>query len=201
MSLTKIILNGHEVEYNDSEFEVRCSHLHYVGNGINVTNPKGNTSCYCMFQDYKGTSLDLSNFDTSNVTDMSFMFDACTNLEHLNLSRLNTDKITDMSYMFCNCIKLKTLNISNFDTENVIDMSYMFCNCNNLKELDISSFYIDNTKMLDNMFWDCRSLKTLKVSSDYLQFFSINRGLLKIENNVNIIPVNNLDKAIEDLFY
>ena len=80
-------------------------------------------------------------------------------------------------------------------------MKAMFWNCENLKELDISSFYIDNTKILDNMFWNCRSLEALKVSSDCLQFFSMNRGLLEVKNNVNIIPVSKLDKAVNDLFY
>ena len=179
MSLVKTILEGNKIEYDDNKFKVRHSinndYLHYVGNGINVTNPKGNVSCYRMFQDYKGTSLDLSKFDTHNITNMSCMFDNCSNLSYLNLS--------------------------NFDTSNVTNMKAMFWNCENLKELDISSFYIDNTKILDNMFWNCRSLKTLKVSSDCLQFFSMNRGLLEVKNNVNIIPVSKLDKAVNDLFY
>lgn len=205
MALVTSSLNGNAVEYDNGEFEVlkeaKNVYLHYVGNGSNITNPKGNTSCYRMFEDFEGTNLDLSKFNTSEITNMSFMFHTCMNLEHLNLSNFNTNKVTYMSFMFHACMNLKTLNISNFDTENVIDMSYMFWNCNNLKELDISSFYIDNTKMLDNMFWDCRSLKTLKVSYDCLQFFSMNRGLLDIGNNVNIIPVSKLDKAVNDLFY
>ena len=175
MSLVKTFLNGHTVEYDDSEFEVHYSYLHYIGNGLNVTNPKGNTSCYRMFEDFESTNLDLSKFNTSEITNMSFMF--------------------------CNCKNLKSLNISNFNTSNVIRMECMFWNCENLKELDISSFYIDNTKILDNMFWNCRSLKTLKVSSDCLQFFSMNRILLDIENDVNIIPLSKLDKVVNDLFY
>ena len=230
MSLVKTILEGNKIEYNDTEFEILKDpvnvYLHYIGSGINVTNPKGNVSCYRMFENFKGTSLDLSNFDTDNVRDMSFIFNKCYYLEHLNLSNFNTNKVTDMGNMFYNCTNLKTLNVSNFDTSNVTnmeDMFYacvnlkklnvsnfdtrnvmymdMFMNCKSLKELDISSFYIDNTKMLDNMFWNCINLKTLKVGSDYLQFFSINRGLLEIGNNVNIIPVSKLDKTVEDLFY
>ena len=181
MALVKYNLNGRTVEYDGNEFEIvtncytKKKYLHYIGDEKNATNPKGNTSCYCMFQDYKGTSLDLSKFDTNNVTDMSFMFS--------------------------DCINLKTLNISNFNTNNVSAMNCMFMGCKNLKELDISSFFINDTKILDNMFLDCKSLETLQVSSDYLQFFSINRGLLKIENNVNIIPVSKLDKVVNDLFY
>ena len=205
MALVKCILNNHEVEYDDKEFEFITSYdsdyLHYIGDGINVTNPKGNISCYCMFKDYKGTSLDLSNFDTSNVTNMSFMFDACINLEHLSLSNFNTNKVSDISNMFCNCIKLKTLDISNFDTENATNMEGMFYDCINLKTLDISSFYINDTKILNNMFWKCRSLETLKVGSDYLQFFLTHRILLEIGNRVNIISMSKLDKVVNDLFY
>ena len=231
MALVKCILNNHEVEYDDSEFEFikayDSNRLHYIGDGKNVTNPKGNTSCYRMFETFKGTELDLTNFDTNNITNTSFMFNKCYNLKHLNLSNFNTNNVRDMSYMFnelkslehlnlssfdtsnvittecmfCNCINLKTLDISKIDTENVIYMEDMFQNCKSLKELDISSFYIDNTKMLDNMFWNCKSLETLKVGSDCLQFFSINRGLLNIENRVNIISMSKLDKAVNDLFY
>lgn len=231
MALVKCILNNHEVEYNDKEFEFITSYdsdyLHYIGDGINVTNPKGNISCYRMFETFKGTSLDLSNFDTSSVTNMSFMFNKCYNLKHLNLSNFNTNNVRDMSYMFnelkslehlnlssfdtsnvitmecmfCNCINLKTLDISKIDTENVIYMEDMFQNCKSLKELDISSFYIDNTKILDNMFCNCRSLETLKVGSDCLQFFLTHRILLEIGNRVNIISMSKLDKVVNDLFY
>ena len=175
--------------------------MHYIGDGKNVTNPKGNTSCYAMFRNFEGTSLDLSRFKTSEITNMSFMFCDCINLEHLNLSNFNTDKVTEMKTMFCQCINLKTLNISNFDTSNVITMECMFWSCENLKELDISNFYIGNIKILNGIFWDCKSLETLKVSTDCLQFFLTHRGLLNIENNVNITFVSKLDKVVNDLFY
>ena len=232
MSLVKYNLNGHTVEYDDTEFEVHYSlnndYLHYIGNGINVTNLKGNTSCYCMFQNYKGTSLDLTNFDTHNITDMSyifaycsnlsylnlsnfdthnvrnmsFMFYECMNLKHLNLSNFNTHKVTDMVAMFYECINLKALDISKFDTSNVMYMERMFRKCENLKELDISSFCINDTKMLDDIFGDCKSLDTLKVSSDCLQFFLAHKKfLLGNCGNVNIISISKLDKAVNDLFY
>ena len=206
MALVKNIIDNNGIKYNDKDFEVLTNgynkkYLHYIGSGKNVANPKGNTSCYRMFEDFEGTNLDLSKFNTSEITNMSFMFANCINLENLDLSNFDTSNVTSMDCMFCNCINLKTLDISKFDTENVMYMDNTFWNCENLKELDISSFYIDNTKMLDNIFWNCKSLETLKVGSDCLQFFSINRGLLNIENRVNIISMSKLDKAVNDLFY
>ena len=206
MSLVKTILEGNKIEYDDNEFEVRYSvnndYLHYIGDGINVTNPKGNTSCYCMFQNYKGTSIDLSNFDTHNITDMSYMFYNCCNLKSLNLFSFNTHKVTDMEAMFYECINLKTLDISEFDTANVMYMERMFRRCKSLKELDISSFYIDNTKTLDDIFWDCKNLETLKVSSGCLQFFLDHKKLLFGNcGKINIISISKLDKVVNDLFY
>ena len=41
-------------------------------------------------------SLDLSHFNTSNVTNMKTMFQACYELVNLNISSFDTRKVTDM---------------------------------------------------------------------------------------------------------
>ena len=38
--------------------------------------------------------INLSNFNTSNVNDMSFMFSECTSLEELNISNFNINNVT-----------------------------------------------------------------------------------------------------------
>ena len=60
---------------------------------------------------------------------MSSMFDLCSSLKELNLSNFNTNNVADMSYMFYECSSLKELNLSNFNTNNVTDMSYMLVGC------------------------------------------------------------------------
>ena len=37
--------------------------------------------------------LNIKNFDTSNVLDMSYMFDDCTKLEYLDLGVFNTENV------------------------------------------------------------------------------------------------------------
>ena len=60
------------------------------------------------------TSLNLSNFNTSNVTNMCAMFSLCLSLMNLNLTSFNTSKVTDVSYIFSGCKKLQTqINIMN----------------------------------------------------------------------------------------
>ena len=55
------------------------------------------------------TSLDLSNFNTANVTNMGTMFRYCSGLTDLDLSNFNTANVTDMYSMFSDCTALTTL--------------------------------------------------------------------------------------------
>ena len=60
---------------------------------------------------------------------MDEMFRNCSSLKELNLSNFNTNNVTDISYMFYGCSQLKELNLTNFNTNNVNDMSHMFSGC------------------------------------------------------------------------
>ena len=51
------------------------------------------------------------------------MFTGCSSLEELNLNNFNTINVTNMSYMFNGCYSLKEMNLNNFNTNNVNDMS------------------------------------------------------------------------------
>ena len=109
--------------------------------------------------------IDLSNFDTSKVTNMSSMFGSMSKLTTLNLSSFNTSKVADMSNMFYGMSKLTNLNLSNFDTSKVTNMSGMFSIMPSLTTLDISSF--DTSKVTDMgfMFSSMSKLTTLNISN------------------------------------
>ena len=89
------------------------------------------------------TNLNLSNFNTTNVTDMSYMFSECSSLTNLNLSSFNTTNVTNMSFMLLGCSSLTNLNLSNFNTTKVTNMSYMFDGCSSLTNLNLSNFNTD----------------------------------------------------------
>ena len=107
------------------------------------------------------TSLDLSGFDASSVTNMREMFGGCNSLEELDLSSFDTRNVTDMFGMFYDCSSLEELDLSSFDTRNVGYMSYMFVGCSSLEELDLSSFDTRNVRNMDGMFSVCSSLQTV----------------------------------------
>ena len=64
---------------------------------------------------------------------MSNMFCKCSSLTSLNLSNFNTNNVNNMSYMFCDCSSLTYLNLSDFNTNNVYNMSRIFSGIKNCK--------------------------------------------------------------------
>ena len=144
----------------------KCGAVRYLGKSNQVPEkPEGMLHCVYTFMDYEGTHLDLSNFDTSDVIDMSGMFYECDFLKSLDLSSFDTSNVINMSCMFSKCAALESLDLSSFNTSNVIDMSDMFRWCESLKSLDLSSFDTSNVTDMDGIFYFCKSLKSLDLSS------------------------------------
>ena len=108
-------------------------------------------------------SLDLSKFNTTNVTNMSHMFSECTVLASLDFSKFNTENVTEMISMFYSCGNLTSLDLSNFNTAKVMNMSYMFNKCSGLQTIYVSDNFvvtgITNEKNKKDMFTDCKALK------------------------------------------
>ena len=111
------------------------------------------------------TTIDLSNFDTSKVEDMSSMFFDVRNLTTLDLSNFNTSKVMYMNLMFSDMHNLTTLNLSNFDTSKVTDMHDMFSNIKNLTALNLSNFNTSRVTDMGFMFYGMSSLTSLNLSN------------------------------------
>ena len=130
------------------------------------TNTSNLTNMRWMFNGLGNIqTLDLSGFDTSNVTTMESMFNVCSSLTSLNISSFNTRNVTDMSGMFLHCENLTSLDVSNFDTRNVTNMIDMFYGCKNLTSIDVSSFDTRNVTEMDGMFGVCENLTSLDLSN------------------------------------
>ena len=107
---------------------------------------------------------DFSEWNTKNVTDMSFMFYNLSSILHLpGISKWDTSNVTNMSYMFSNCKSLKELpDISKWNTNMVTNLKGIFSHCESLEKLpDISKWEFKNVIDISNMFDDCGALKEL----------------------------------------
>lgn len=111
-------------------------------------------------------SITFSNrFNTSNVVNMSKLFNYCPIIKNLDLTMFNTSKVTDMSDMFYRCSELSNVNLSSFDTSNVVKMSQMFWLCENLSTLDISNFNVSKVSTMHQMFNGCTNLISLNLGT------------------------------------
>ena len=116
----------------------------------------------------KLTSLDVSKWDTSNVTDMTRMFTGCYNLTSLgDMSNWKTSNVTNMWDMFSGCKSLTSLDVSKWNTSNVTNMAAMFSGCESLTSLDVSSFDTRNVTRMEEMFRNCSGLKSLTFGANF----------------------------------
>ena len=121
-------------------------------------------------------SVDLTGIDTSKVTTLSFLFDGCERLADIKgLSDFNTSNVTDMTGMFAGMNAITELDISNFDTSKVVKFGEstpvdaiihtgqpgIFHNCSNLRTLRIGEMDLSSAKNLSRMFSGCSSLETI----------------------------------------
>ncbi|MGL9768961.1 BspA family leucine-rich repeat surface protein [Enterococcus sp. DIV0806c] len=118
-----------------------------------------------MFLNTSIRELDLNNWDMSNVTDISHMFDGTSSLRTLHVRNWNTSKVTNMSFMFSDARSLTKLDISNWDTSNVTNMGVMFQNAGSLIELDMSNWNTSKVTNMSFMFSGARSLTKLDISN------------------------------------
>lgn len=139
--------------------------------------PINASTCSFMFVDINVPEIDLTEFDTTNVVNMDYMFlkanlgdsfslGSITNTQAndagRNILTLNTEGVTSMSGMFKDC-KVKHLDLSSLRTHNVIDFSDMFYNCDSLIDLNVDGFDTSNAEDFNGMFHGCNKLTQLNV--------------------------------------
>ena len=129
---------------------------------VNMTD-----GCVGLFCKFRGDNIDFAkNLDTSNVTNMSFMFNQANKIETLDFN-FDTSNVTDMSHMFSlgyfteegeyNTKKTESSLTSltfgeKFSTKNATNMTYMFAYVPNV-ELDLSKFDTSNVTKMSSMFY------------------------------------------------
>ena len=146
------------IGYGITDEEVTITGLEYLDTGL-VTNMDS------MFNRCKASSLNLSKFNTSKVTNMGWMFFNCSRLETLDLSSFDTSSVTTFAQIFEGCSRLRRINLESFNTENVTRMNQMFKACSKLEEINLSNFNTSKVNQMVGLFSGCSSLKTLDLSN------------------------------------
>ena len=159
-----------------------------------------------MFKDCN--NLEYIKFNNSKniliVSDISNMFEHCISLKTLDLSNFNSSKVSNMISTFSNCWSLISLNLNGFNTSSVIYFTQTFYNCNSLTSLDLSSFDTSQAVFMNLMFFNCSSLTSLNLLNFNTQkVYSILGMFLECSNLISL-DLSNFDtssvRSITNLF-
>ena len=161
----------HDIIYNMSNFFEKCTNI---------------------------ISLDLSNFNTSNIIDMRRMFNHCSKLKEIKgMNNFFTNKVESMEGMFQLCNELEYLDISNWNTSNVTSMACIFNMCNKLKEIKgINNFITNKVESTGRMFQNYHELEQLDLSNwttcnvIYVESMFIGCTKLKEIKGINTVITN-----------
>ena len=142
-----------------------CENLTTITGISNLHTDIASNMVYMFYRCSSLSSLDVSHFNTANVTMMNGMFDGCSSLTSLDVSNFNTTNVKNMESMFAYCDNLTSLDVSNFNTANVISMFMMFYHDYNLTSLNVSGFNTEKVTGMGSMFDGCSALTSIDVSS------------------------------------
>ena len=127
-----------------------------------------NENSEAMFRWFtKMETIDLSSFNTSEVTTMNTMFYMMNSLKSIDVSGFNTSKVTDMNAMFDLTGVIEQLDVSNFDTSNVTDMKWMFFGLNKLKKLNLTNFDTNKVTNMYGMFDAMTDVSEIKFGTNF----------------------------------
>lgn len=129
------------------------------------------------------TSIDLSSWNTSNLTNIDSMFANSVKLLHLRVFNWDTSNITNMNNTFNGCYSLQYLDLQNWEITGT-STSSMFGDCGNLKYIIVKNDldWRDNLTQSSSMFRNCVSLPNWNgtdsgskayAKNDYLGYFSV----------------------------
>ena len=154
-------IDGNEVSFTDTDKQ-----LIYITGTINFKkqgSSKNNQIIYTYIP-----HLDIR----SQGRDMSNMFYSCSGLTSLDLTGFNTSAVTNMGEMFRNCSGLTSLDLTGFDTSAVTNMGNIFSGCSGLTSLILGPnfFKTPNVAMVNFSYspkWINDTVVTSLVTNSY----------------------------------
>ena len=104
--------------------------------------------------------IDISGWDTSNVTFMEEMFRKCSKLKNIiGIENLDVSKLKNANSMFYMCENLVELDLTNWNPILLNSAWNMFSYCSNLKIIkNIENWQLPNIKNVSYMFYECTKL-------------------------------------------
>ena len=132
---------------------------------LKITNAVTNTSYMFYGCSWLASVNGMADWDMSNVTNASYMFEETNITDFKDIVNWNTNKMQNIRNMFYNSGYLESIDLRGFNTNNITNMFCLFQNSYKLKSANLDDFVTSNTTNINNMFYYCKRLETLSLNN------------------------------------
>ena len=117
---------------------------------------------YLFSECYSLVSLDLAGWNTGTGTNFTYMFSNCRRLMEIRgVNNFNVTNATNISVMFNHCDSLKSLDVSNWDISKITSMSSVFAYCRSVTRFDLRGWDVSKVTNFASAFQECNSAKAI----------------------------------------
>ena len=134
-------------------------------NGIRQWDVSNVKTFGSMFQgndhagDIKIKYLDIGEWDTSSVENMTHIFYGCSLMEYIPVENWDVSNVKIFSHMFADCYSLKNIDFSKWDTSSAESFDGFLNDCRSLTSIDVSNFDTSKCRQFSQMFEYCENLE------------------------------------------
>lgn len=157
---TPKLTNIYAVFSNSTDFEENYV-MHFP-----ITTEKLENMSYAFYK-FTGETVDLSNFDTRNLTTMAFAFRG-SKIKNLDFSNKNLESMVDMTHAFSFCQKLQSINLSGTRTSNKLKKLEETFGSSTMDVVDLSGFDTSGVTTVIYLFETAPNIKTIYVSEKFV---------------------------------
>jgi len=189
--MKEIYVKDLDISELDSMQEMFCGAMALEKIDLSSFDTKNITNMRCLFLNcYRLSDINLSGLDTGKVGTMCDML-SNTNISSIDISNFKTDSLIDMTRMFKSCCELTSVRLPKITAQNKgLSMEEMFFGCSKLTSIDFSNIDTSSVKYMGSMFKFCQKLTTISgvidmkscLNFEYMFFECPKISGLKIKN-------------------
>lgn len=103
-------------------------------------------------------------------TNLSYFYESGVRMDDLPPSKLDTSQVTNMTYMFYSSRNITSIELGDkFDTSNVTTMNSMFSGCRELTSLDLTGWDTNRVASMSSFITNCIALKDVYIRDSELR--------------------------------
>lgn len=142
------------------------------------------------------TSVDMSAFDASAMTNCSSLFSGAKSLTAFTPPASKASAVTAAANMFGSCASLKAASLTFLEDSSPVNCTSMFADCQALEQVDLGTLAVGSIR-LDNAFKGCTSLRKIRCSQGMKSYLKRQKTAVGLDQTPMDMDSGFIDAAAE----